>query len=156
MRRWTLILIAAMCTACATNCPSHRPCYGRPLELEPIRTIEAGVTTAADLSRKLGEPADLAIAEDGSETWVWRYRSTLHRFDDPSEPCSKLGRIPLLGGLFRLAAAVRLSACVESQTEAELRVELDPRLVVRARELAIWEVPDRGLPVLIHDDRDGS
>jgi len=140
-RATLLTLVAGLATACATKCPDNRPCYGRSIEGEQVRAIEAGVTTAGDVSRILGEPADLRIATDRSETWVYRYRSTLHRFDDPDERCAVLGRTRFLGWLFRAAAYAGLLACVESQTEAELRVDLDPHGVVRACEFVIQELP---------------
>jgi len=143
MSRWTLILVVALTTACATNCPSGRPCYGRPIEREQVSAIEAGVSTASDVAQRFGEPMDLGIADDGSETWVYRYRSTLHRFEHPEEPCTRLGSLPLVGWLFRGAAYLGLRDCIQSQTEAELRVDFDPRGLVRARELETRERPTR-------------
>lgn len=141
MSRWVLVLLAAATTACATDCPPGRPCYGRPLEREQVQTIQAGVTTAQDVAQGLGPPADLSIREDGSETWVYRYRSTLHCFEHPEEeqPCARLGSLPLVGWLFQGAASFGLLACTASQTEAELRVDFDPQGIVRTQQLATLE-----------------
>lgn len=73
--RWRASLRAGICVAAALwlGCAS----VGRDFPVQPVRQLEIGTTTRADVQRMFGDPWRMGV-EDGQRTWTYAlYRWSL-------------------------------------------------------------------------------
>lgn len=61
------VLLAALCTGCATATS------GTPFRAENVEQLQPGQTTVSEARELLGEPYKVVTTSDGNQLYIWQY-----------------------------------------------------------------------------------